>query len=287
MKLSLADARKLYKLKQGETIPSSQFRNALSALLLEEDILQIRPSGSRATYYINNPAILDDFLFNRFNIEHLLFYIEMLEKEDLLRADLAQQGGDTKIRPVRSFKGFCVNSYQPLAAILNGKPLVVEPVEGSYLFISDFETFVPAPEITIVGIENPENFRYIRQQAYLFENIMPLFVCRYPQTQSKDLIRWLASVPNPYLHFGDFDPAGLRIFSSEYLPYLKGRAHFFVPDGIEEWISKGNRERYDRQSFSLSAECMALPEVALLVRLIQQYKRGVDQEVFICKKRQS
>lgn len=283
MKLSLADARKLRKLRDGETIPSSQFRNALSALLLEEDILQVRPSGSRATYYIHNPATLDDFLFNRFNIEHLSLYIETLEKEDLLRADLAQQGGDTKIRPVRSFKGFCVNSYQPLAAMLNGKPLVVEPVEGSYLFISDFESFVPAPEITIVGIENPENFRYIRQQAYLFEDIKPLFACRYPQTQSKDLVRWLASVPNPYLHFGDFDPAGLNIFSNEYLPHLMGRAHYFVPDEIEEWISKGNRERYDIQSFSLSAACMALPEVSNLMQLIHKYKRGVDQEAFIHK----
>lgn len=243
--------------------------------------MQIRPSGSRVTYYINNQATLDDFLFNRFNIEDLPLYIETLEKENVLRADLARQAGDTKIRAVRSFKGFCVNSYQPLAATLGGKPFEVAPVEGSYLFISDFETFVPAPDITIVGIENPENFRYIRQQAYLFENITPLFVCRYPQTQSKDLVRWLASVPNPYLHFGDFDPAGLRIFSSEYLPYLSGRAHYFVPDGIEEWIGKGNRQRYDVQSFSLSSECMALPEVACLVRLIRQYKKGVDQEVLI------
>lgn len=221
MKLSLADARKLYKLREGETIPSSQFRNALSALLREEDILQIRLSGSRATYYIHNPATLDDFLFNHFNVENLSLYIETLEKDDVLRADLVRQGGDSKIRAVRSFKGFCVNSYQPLEATLNGKPLVIEPVEGSFLFISDFETFVPAPEITIVGIENPENFRYIRQQAYLFEEITPLFVCRYPQTQSKDLVRWLASVPNRYLHFGDFDPAGLMCSVMSFYPICK------------------------------------------------------------------
>lgn len=283
MKLSLADARKLFKLREGETIPSSQFRNALSALLREEDILQIRLSGSRATYYIHNPATLDDFLFNRFNIENLSLYVETLEKDDVLRADLVRQGGDSKIRAVRSFKGFCVNSYQPLTATLNGKPLVVDPVEGSFLFISDFDTFVPAPEITIVGIENPENFRYIRQQAYLFEEITPLFVCRYPQTQSKDLVRWLASVSNQYIHFGDFDPAGLNVFSNEFLPYLQGRGHYFVPPGLEEWLAKGNRERYDRQSFLLSPECLVLPEVCRLVGLLQRYKRGLDQEMLIRK----
>lgn len=281
MKLSLADARKLLKLREGETIAASQFRNALSVLLLEEDVLQVRPSGSRAVYYVDRPATLNDFLFNRFHIENLSLYIETLEKDDLLRADLARLGADTKLRPVRSFKGFCVNSYQPLAAMLGGRPLLVEPVEGSYLFVSDFETFVPAPEITIVGIENPENFRYIRRQKYLFEEITPLFVCRYPQTQSRDLVRWLSSVTNPYLHYGDFDPAGLNVFSNEFLPYLQGRGHYFVPDRLEEWLEKGNRERYDRQSLHLSPECEALPEVRRLVRLLHTYKRGVDQETLI------
>ena len=130
-------------------------------------------------------------------------------------------------------------------------------------------------------MENPENFRYIRQQAYLFNNITPLFVCRYPQTQSKDLIRWLAAIPNPYLHFGDFDPAGLNVFSNEYLPYLAGKAHYFVPDDIEEWLDRGSRERYDKQSFNLLPECLELPEVQKLVGLIHKHKRGLDQEVFI------
>lgn len=38
MKLSLADARKLQRLGRGEKLPSSQFNNALSALLLEEEV---------------------------------------------------------------------------------------------------------------------------------------------------------------------------------------------------------------------------------------------------------
>ena len=54
MKLSLADARKLQRLGRGEKLPSSQFNNALSALLLEEEVLQILPKGSRKTYYVRN-----------------------------------------------------------------------------------------------------------------------------------------------------------------------------------------------------------------------------------------
>ena len=150
MKLSLADARKLQRLGRGEKLPSSQFNNALSALLLEEEVLQILPKGSRKTYYVRNQATLDDFLYNRFNVSNLSLYVETLEKEDLLRADLARQVGDTKIRPVRSFKGFCVNCYQPLQSMLNEKPFVVSPVEGSYLFISDFEQIGLLTDITKV-----------------------------------------------------------------------------------------------------------------------------------------
>lgn len=279
--VTLGPARKLLRLRNGEFIPSSLFKGKLVDLLIEENIIQLRQNGIHKTYYVLNPSALDDFLFNHYEISNLSSYIKVLDKERLCRADLVREAADSKIRPIRSFEGFCVNCYQPLQSMLNGKPLVIAPVEGSYLFVSDFETFVPDLGVTIVGIENPENFRYIRQQAYLFNDITPLFVCRYPQTQSKDLIRWLKSIPNPYLHFGDFDPAGLNIFSNEYFLHLAGKAHYFVPDDIEEWLDKGSRERYDRQSFHLSAGCIALPEVQKLIELIRKHKRGLDQEALI------
>jgi hypothetical protein len=55
-----------------------------------------------------------------------------------------------------------------------------------FKFIYDFEKFIIPQDITIVGIENPENFKRIKKQKYLFENIQSLFISRYPQNQSKD-----------------------------------------------------------------------------------------------------
>lgn len=75
-------------------------------------------------YYVDRPATLDDFLFNRFHIENLSLYVETLEKEDVLRADLARQGADTKLRPVRSIKGF-----QPLFALRRFRSCRVECVQ--------------------------------------------------------------------------------------------------------------------------------------------------------------
>jgi len=75
--------------------------------------------------------------------------------------------------------------------------LTVQPQEGTFTFIYDFENFSPSDDITIVGIENPSNFRHIQKQRKLFGEIQPLFVSRYPQR--KDLVKWLQTIPNPYL----------------------------------------------------------------------------------------
>jgi hypothetical protein len=172
-----------------------------------------------------------------------------------------------------------VNTYLNITASLNGKPFILHPAEGSFTFISDYETFEVSPTVTIVGVENPENFRHIHKQQHLFKDIEPLFVSRYPQ--SNDLLKWLMTIPNRYLHFGDFDFAGISIYRNEYRKHLGDKASYFVPPGIEELIDKyGNRELYNNQ---LSTFTTSLPEPQLhhLVALLHQYKKGLEQEILI------
>jgi hypothetical protein len=38
------------------------------------------------------------------------------------------------------FWGFLVNSYNPIKAELNSQKLVINPVEGSFIFFYDFDT---------------------------------------------------------------------------------------------------------------------------------------------------
>ena len=150
---------------------------------------------------------------NHFGIESLENYVEDLNREDLSRADAIEISSNSKVKSIRTFKGFLVNCFQPVESNLN-ETVDYSPQEGTFTFIYDFENFTPSDNITIVGIENPENFRHIQKQKKLFENIQPLFVSRYPQ--SKDLVKWLQTIPNNYLHFGDFDFAGLNIYINEF-----------------------------------------------------------------------
>lgn len=149
-------------------------------------------------------------------------------------------------------------------------------------FVYDAEHFIPAANITIVGVENPANFRFIRRQAHLFAGINPLFISRYPQSQHKDVITWLQRIPNAYLHFGDFDVAGLNIYINEYAKHLPGKTSFFLPDNIETLIKEyGNKARYDNQRLLFDVASVADTTVLTLIRILHRYRKGLDQELLI------
>ena len=102
---------------------------------------------------------------------------------------------------------------------------------------------------------------------------------RYPQ--SKDLVTWLQSIPNPYVHFGDFDLAGIHIYLTEFYRYLGERAAFFVPEDIEQRLSMGNRERYDTQFQRFGKMEVIDTRILPLVQMIHRYQKGYDQEGYI------
>lgn len=147
---------------------------------------------------------------------HLDKMKETLDAETT-RSEQAAETGNSKLVTARSCPGFPVNSYEPIICCLNGKELVVNPQEGTFLFIADWQSFAIPADVTVVNIENMENFRLIRRQQSLFASALAgkqlLFVSRYPQ--SSDLRTWLQTIPNQYVHFGDFDLAGIHIFLTE------------------------------------------------------------------------
>ena len=172
--------------------------------------------------------------------------------------------------------------------MLNGEHFIVNPHEGSFLFITDYERFVIPKDVVVIGVENMENFRQIRKQRSFFEDYLKLhglpekivFVSRYPQ--SLDLRKWLVSIPNYYVHFGDFDLAGIHIFLSEFQKYLgKERSSLLIPLGIEHRLKLGSRKRYDDQSSHFKGLCSDSNDIQQLIELIHRERKGYDQEGFI------
>jgi len=281
MKVPVHIAEKLLQLSQGESIPSSLAKHSLIDDLVLEGIIE-RKGRIQKSLSLPDKKALHTYLQNNCSINDLQQYIQVSKKEEVTRSELVAATSNSKHTGVRSFKGFLVNCYSPIQATLNEKQITVNPVDGTFQFIYDFEKFTVSPDITIVGIENPSNFRHIDKQKDLFSDIKPLFVSRYPQNQSKDLIKWLQSIPNNYLHFGDFDFAGIGIYLNEFKKHLADRTSFFVPEHIDKLIADfGNKKRYDIQKINFEVKSIREGNLLQLINTIHKYRKGLDQEILI------
>ena len=283
IKIPLHIAEKVLLLQQGEFIRASSVKHAVVELLIEENIV-LRTGRVQKKLSVPNIERFKVFLQNKFGINNLEIYINTLQAVDFTRTDLTKISSNSKLKKVRTFKGFLVNSYTPIQTTLNGELLLLHPIAGSFQFVFDFEQFIIPEDVVIVGVENPENFRYIDKQKYLFEGIKPLFVSRYPQNQNKDLIKWLQSIPNHYLHFGDMDLAGIGIYQNEYKKYLGNKANYFVPDNTKEMLERyGNRKLYDNQKDNIDRSTINEPKLNYLISLMHELKKGLEQEIYIIK----
>lgn len=206
-----------------------------------------------------------------------------LSSKDSSRSAQAFVAGNSKLVAARSCLGFPVNSYEPIACLLNDQEVTVNPQVGSFMFLTDWQMFTIPPDVTVVGIENMENFRMIRQQRLLFEQAIGterlLFVSRYPQ--STDLCSWLQRIPNRYVHFGDFDLAGINIFLTEFHAHLGTRSSFLIPSDIETRLCNGSKERYDDQYQRFRHLKTNIPPLQSLIDLINKLHRCYDQEGYI------
>ena len=282
MKKTIGLIEKWIRLANGEALPSSSLKGEWFEQMLAEGILVSITHGSHKSFRVANADTFRHYLDSQYNIRDLEQTLQLLSEEKPNRALQVDVSGDSKFVRQRSFRGFLVNSYQPIEAILNGQSITICPPEGSFLFVSDYQHFSLAEDVVIVGIENAENFRYIRCQKYLFaEYEKVLFVSRYPQ--NGDLVQWLRSIPNNYVHFGDLDLAGIAIYQNEFYRHLGERSSFLIPEDYEERISSGNRERYDKQLPQYGKMKIQDQRIASVLSCIHRYHRGYDQEGFIVK----
>lgn len=267
----------LQRLMSGEAVAASSLRNDIATELLEEEMLTVRTRGSRRSF-----AAVDTVALRKF-VESHYGSLGIANKDELTRAEMASDTGNSKLVMVRSCPGFPVNCYETIACMLNDREFVVNPKEGSFLFVADWESFVVPDDVIIVGIENMENFRMIRQQRELFEKTIGsdrlLFVSRYPL--STDLRSWLQMIPNSYIHFGDFDLAGINIFLTEFHVHLGNRSTFLIPSDIEERLTNGSTERYNDQYPKFKRLSTDIPEIQHLIDTINRCHKCYDQEGYI------
>ena len=281
MKISKTLINTLQQLIDGESIAYSTLRKDFAETLLAEGLLTVQTHGSRRSFRAIDTIALKNFI--QIHYEELRTLGDNDLKSYTTRSEQAAETGNSKLVMVRSCPGFPVNSYEPITCSLSGNEFVINPPESSFVFIDNWQQFAIPEGVIVVGIENMENFRMIRHQRKLFESVLGdvplLFVSRYPQSQ--DLRNWLIGIPNKYVHFGDFDLAGIHIFLTEFYKYLGNRSEFLVPSDIEQRLAKGSPVRYNKQYGKYCALRTDIQYLQLLIDLINKYHRGYDQEGYI------
>ena len=279
MNITKTFIKSLISLANGNSIPQSQTNGDFFQRLIDERALLPICHGSRVSYKAVKKDGFRDYIAsidNRLsNLEALLSAID----GEANRADLVDISGDSKTLQKRTCFGFLVNSYSKIRTKLNGRDFEICPQDGSFVYIYDFENFELPTNIIVVGVENFENFRQISKQKYLFGEKEILFASRYPQ--NGDLVKWLSLIQNQYIHFGDFDLAGINIYLTEYYNKIGNRASFFVPEDIEERIKQGSSERYNNQYSRFYNMNIGDSRVSPIVDLINKYRKGYDQEGYI------
>lgn len=282
MKKTIALIEKLSRLTAGETLPASSLKGDWFAQMQADDILVAVTHGSRKSLRVADASSFLAYLDSHYRIRDLEQTRELLSNAETDRASQVEVTGDSKFMPRRTFTGFLLNSYQPIDAVLNGKPLTILPPEGTFIFIADYQHFSIPKDVVIVGVENAENFRHAARQKYLFSDYgKVLFVSRYPQHQSRDLLQWLLSIQNRYVHFGDLDLAGIAIYQNEFYRHLGKRASFFIPEDYERRISEGNPHLYNSQLPQYGKMKVEDESVSKLLSCIHRYHRGYEQEGYI------
>ena len=262
----------------GEQVASSKLSSKLLDELMAEGLLLVTTRGSRKSYRARDIEALKRYLIDKDENYRML---DVTTADS--RASMAVETGNSKLLTIRSCPGFPINSYQSIECSLNNEPFVVNPPEGSFVYIDNWKHFVIPEDVVVVGIENMENFRMIRQQRKLFESLLGnkqlLFASRYPQ--STDLRNWLLMIPNKYVHFGDFDLAGIHIFLTEFHKHLGDRSTYLIPSDIEQRLVKGSLSRYNEQYNKYHTLQCDIPSLQSLIDMINKHRRGYDQEGYI------
>ena len=276
----MAISASIQALISGEQVAGSKLSSRLLDELMAEGLLSVVTHGSRKSYRARDVEALKRFLIDKDESYRILEV-----SSSVSRASLAAETGNSKLMTVRSCPGFPVNSYEPISCSLCDKDFVVNPHEGSFVFIENWQQFSIPQDVVVVGIENMENFRMIRQQRNLFESLLGsnplLFVSRYPQ--STDLRNWLLGISNKYVHFGDFDLAGIHIFLAEFQQFLGVRSSFLIPSDIKERLQIGSQERYNCQISRFKNLKCDDEKIQTVINLINKYHRCYDQEGYINK----
>ena len=284
-RLNLKDLKGLLLLAEEKSIRASLLSRTLLDTLTGEHLVSVKREGRSYIVRASNPELILGFAKRLAGTDDLESYLSMLEDQQAgikpTRAEAARLVNDTKAFGTDVMKGIRLNSIRPVSVSFDGKDFVIDPLRGMSAEIDEQALLEIDPDIVVVGVENYATFMRIKDYAYLFpEKERHIFT--YRSTGGKDSygkwIEWLKRIPNRYIHFGDLDKGGLRIYIDSFRSVLGDRAEFLIPDNYEGIIQNGSSKLYDEQYGQAAPDVTKDPRIKPLYDAIEKYHKSCEQE---------
>lgn len=286
MKYSAKTIRTLIRLRDGDAVNEGEFRSGqmkevLDALTRQNALSFVRIGRSRGAYKAITPerftaACVD---YDR-TLSDLEAALGLAENEISSRADKVALFGNSKQDGAdRTVKGFTILGDRDLIVRYQKREYILNPTTG--LHIIDRSALALPEQVTIIVVENAEclyDLRWIPNVGLPPENGPYVILCRFPICEEAK--RWLETIPNRILYFGDFDLAGIRIYETEFKRRLGDRISFVVPVDIESRIQRsGNPALYSKQVNEGFANLKSdSGELTELISLIHSLQSTYEQE---------
>lgn len=244
-------------------------------------------SGKPQQIYLNDEEALFGVIktngYKVNSLEDLDYFIKQNENPKS-RDEIADNYSHTKRVESKSFNGLMINVLDKLEVTCNDKKQYFYAMEGMGLFIHYTTKLQLNDDVIVVGVENPQVVWYINKYKHLFNKEKKyLFLCisEYKITYQ---YKWLESFLGEYLHFGDFDLAGINIYLNTIVPKLKNcKSHsYLIPDDIYKKIKKRNYKKdYSNQTRYLNIESKFEPKLQELISFIKDTKSTFEQEMLM------
>jgi len=281
VKINKQDFLNLKTLLQEGRITEGKFKNKEIVTALKHNRSVIGGKRGVKVRYIELFKPENIFQFLRYNnyhidsIEDIDSYIEEMFENKSSRDVIQKHTANTKSKKSPSLKGLYLSAPQPLTIYLDGSAMQIEPREGMGYFFFFTQEVTLSEDTIIVGVENYQVIWFAQRYAPFFKNKKVVFVM-----VNAYMLAWIEHQKHEYIHFGDFDLAGVSIYLNKVMPKLHQaqKTSFFIPQNIEIMLQKyGNTTLYQKQKHykNLSTTDTQLME---LLALIHKHKKGLEQE---------
>ncbi|MBL0707948.1 MAG: hypothetical protein JJW00_02775 [Sulfurimonas sp.] len=281
MKINKQDFLNIKLLLEKHSITEGKFLNKEIVVELKNNGSIVGGKKTPKVRYIDLAIKENIFLFlknNNYNIESIDDidrYIKEIFDTKAPRAKVQKWHNNSKTIDSKSLKGLYVSSLKTIDIKLNGEPLSIVPNNGVGYFLFYTQKVELFEDTVIVGVENYQVVWFAKKYRYFFNQDKIIFVVINPY-----MLEWISGLTNEYIHFGDYDLAGIGIYLNKIVPRLSSskKHSMFIPDNIKELIEKyGDHTLYEKQKQYKELNTNNI-KIDNLIKIIKTFKKSIEQE---------